>query len=59
MSCVEEGEILDGTKGYKYLGIIEDSTGRPTKETLAKIKAELTARAEKQVERQEPIQGAK
>ena len=46
-SCAEDGEVLDGTKGYKYLGIIEDSTGRPTKETLAKIKMELTARAER------------
>src|ERR1700722_12178996 len=46
-SCADEGEILEGTKGYKYLGIIEDSTGRPTKETLTKIRAELAARAER------------
>ena len=36
LECAEEGKVLDGTKGYKYLGIIEDSTSRPTKETLSR-----------------------
>ena len=38
---------MEGTKGYKYLGITEDSTGKPTKETITKIKKELAARAER------------
>lgn len=47
LSCADEGETLEGTKGYKYVGIIEDSSGKARKERIAKIKRELAARAER------------
>ena len=42
--CSSEGELLEGTKSYRYLGIIEDNTSKPTEESLTKIKHELINR---------------
>ena len=42
--CSNTAVLLDGTQGYKYLGIIEDSKSRPTRETFENIKNELYAR---------------
>ncbi|KAL6122029.1 hypothetical protein NUSPORA_00983 [Nucleospora cyclopteri] len=38
---------MDGTQGYKYLGIIENSKSEDTGETAEKIKVELLARVER------------
>ncbi|KAL6120403.1 hypothetical protein NUSPORA_02873 [Nucleospora cyclopteri] len=38
---------MDGTQGYKYLGIIESSKSEDTGETAEKIKVELLARVER------------
>ena len=45
--CVETAMLLEGAQGYKYLGIIEDSTSRPTMESYDKVKTELCARVER------------
>ena len=45
--CSSDGELLEGTKSYKYLGIIEDNTSKPTEESLTKIKHELINRVER------------
>jgi hypothetical protein len=45
--CVETAVMLEGSQGYKYLGITEDSRSRPTIESYDKIKAELYARVER------------
>ncbi len=42
--CSNTAVLLDGTQGYKYLGIIEDSKNRSTYETFENIKNELYAR---------------
>ena len=45
--CSNEGEMMEGQKGYKYLGIIEDSTSKPSNECIIKIKNEIINRLEK------------
>ena len=34
LECSEYATMLDGLGGYKYLGIMQDSAGRLTKETF-------------------------
>lgn len=43
-SCTDTGALLDGLGVYKYLGIIEDSTGQPTRISFVKVKDEMLAR---------------
>ena len=43
-SLSSEAVYLEGTQGYKYLGILEDKTGRPTEEAWARIKQEILNR---------------
>jgi hypothetical protein len=38
--------LIEGTDGYKYLGITEDSCSRTKPETLEKIKKKIMARVE-------------
>ncbi|KAI4292744.1 hypothetical protein PAPHI01_2018 [Pancytospora philotis] len=40
-------ELLDGAAGYKYLGITENMSGVPKRETFESIKIELLARVER------------
>ena len=42
--CAGMAELLDNAGGYKYLGVIEDRTGVPTRESYSKLKAELLLR---------------
>ena len=45
--CGERAKLLDGVEGYKYLGIVQDSCGRLTGETFARVRGELLRRVEK------------
>ncbi|KAI4293398.1 hypothetical protein PAPHI01_2672 [Pancytospora philotis] len=45
--CADVAELLDGATGYKYLGITEDMTGTPKRETFERIKMELLCRVER------------
>ncbi|KAL6120577.1 hypothetical protein NUSPORA_02671 [Nucleospora cyclopteri] len=45
--CENDATLMDGTQGYKYLGIIENSKSEDTGETAEKIKVELLARVER------------
>ena len=42
----ESATLLEGTKGYKYLGILEDASGRPLEDAKAKVSKEMMHRAE-------------
>ena len=46
-ACAESAELLEGPKGYKYLGIIEDAKSSVTSESLEKIKNEILKRTER------------
>ena len=47
-ACENEAELLDGTKSYKYLGIIENSASEVNnKQSIEKIKAEIIKRTER------------
>lgn len=41
------GTLLEGPMVYKYLGIVEDRCGRPTKESFAKVREELLSRVDR------------
>ena len=45
--CSNDGELLEGTKSYKYLGIIEDCSSKPTEESLIKIRREIIKRVDR------------
>jgi len=45
--CTDSAELLNGAKGYKYLGITEDSQGAISGETFKRIRAELLGRVER------------
>ncbi|KAM0681267.1 hypothetical protein GINT2_000471 [Glugoides intestinalis] len=40
-TCENAGVFLEGPASYKYLGISEDSTGKPTRDAFKKVKAEI------------------
>ena len=42
--CADKAVVLEGTQGYKYLGITEDSASKPKRECFDKLKSELFAR---------------
>ena len=46
-SCADTGALLEGPRVYKYLGIIEDSNGKPTRDSFIKMKDEILARVER------------
>ncbi|KAL6120341.1 hypothetical protein NUSPORA_02942, partial [Nucleospora cyclopteri] len=45
--CEADAMIIEGTQGYKYLGVIENSKSEDTGETAEKISTELLARVER------------
>ena len=50
-SCKDTATLLEGIQGYKYLGIIEDPSGVPKRESFEKVREELLARVERLCER--------
>ena len=46
-SCSKEALLLEGLKGYKYLGITESKTSEVSPESLNKIKSEMIRRTRK------------
>ncbi|VDN05332.1 unnamed protein product [Thelazia callipaeda] len=46
-AMAEEVELLEGTQGYKYLGIMENRTSAPTRENYDKVRAEILERIER------------
>lgn len=46
-ACKDTATLLESTGVYKYLGIIEDTTSRPVRESFDKVKKELLARVER------------
>lgn len=45
--CEDDAVVLEGSQGYKYLGILEDSSSVIKKETFIKVKNEILQRVEK------------
>ena len=45
--CEETATLLEGKGVYKYLGIIEDSSGTPKRDTFEAIKRKLLLRVDK------------
>ena len=45
--CAEDAKLIEGTEGYKYLGITEDSRSRTEPETMNKIKDKIKERLSK------------
>jgi hypothetical protein len=46
-ACQNEATLIEGTEGYKYLGITEDCQSRTKPETLETIKRKIMARTER------------
>ncbi|EQB59819.1 hypothetical protein NAPIS_ORF02647 [Vairimorpha apis BRL 01] len=47
MGCSDDAVVLEGSQGYKYLGITEDASSTIKKETFEKVKTEILARVER------------
>jgi len=47
VSCTGDVTLLEGTADYKYLGVIEDSKSRVSRESFDKLKAELLLRVKR------------
>lgn len=47
IECAEDAKLIEGTEGYKYLGITEDSESRTKPETMEKLKEKIKERVER------------
>ncbi|TBU00360.1 hypothetical protein CWI36_1664p0010, partial [Hamiltosporidium magnivora] len=45
--CEDTANILEGVSVYKYLGIIEDSRGIPTRISFEEVQSKLISRVER------------
>ncbi|KAI5170046.1 hypothetical protein PAEPH01_1204 [Pancytospora epiphaga] len=45
-ACTNTAVLLEGARGYNYLGIMKDSTSKPTRESYNRIRTEMLARVE-------------
>lgn len=45
--CENDAVVLEGSQGYKYLGITEDSSSAIKRETFEKVKTEILSRVER------------
>ncbi|TBU11464.1 reverse transcriptase [Hamiltosporidium tvaerminnensis] len=52
--CEDTATLLEGVSVYKYLGIIEDSRGIPTRSSFEEVQSKLISRVEKLLLRLEP-----
>ncbi|VDM95350.1 unnamed protein product [Thelazia callipaeda] len=45
--CADKAALLEGTQGYKYLGIVEERTSAPARERCEEVRAEILIRIER------------